>query len=110
MRISAKSEMLMSQVYSSNWTALALWPKHGKQYKYLMFVFMEHLKRENVVVIGMLLPVNLETFSAVSLFESLCASFSINDNTLQFIPNRLSTWHVDCSHYSKTREDAAISN
>lgn len=60
----------MSQVYSCNWMALALWPKHGRQYKHLMFVFMEQLKRENVVVIGMLLPVNLETFSAVSNFPA----------------------------------------
>lgn len=100
-RITAKSEMLMSHVYSSNWMDLALWPKRGKKYKHLMFVLWNNWNERISLSLAccyqliwkyFLRQVALPIVPFTIRLHTL--RFSMTKHFFNFLAHRLWIWHI----------------
>lgn len=79
--IIARSNALTTCVYESNWRCL------GFKEQKLIIILMERLKRTTILTVGQLFPLNLQTFSAVTIIISFVVDHAFF-NFLNSFPGR----------------------
>lgn len=58
-----RSEQLMTHMFASNWPEIT---KDNRPFKSTMIVFQERLKRKTQVLVALLFPFSLDTFTKVN--------------------------------------------